>query len=464
VPEAITDLAATELLDAYARRTLDPVEVTEATLERIEQVEPAVNAFVTVTEARAHADARRASAAWAAGTAGRLCGVPYSLKDLVATKGIPTGRGSLVWGVDDAGFDAPVAERLAAAGGVLVGKTTTPEMGWKGDSGNRRNGPCHNPWQHGRTAGGSSGGTAAAAAARCGPLHQGSDGAGSVRIPAGFCGMVGLKPTYGLVAQYPASAVETVSHVGPITRTVADCALMLDVMVGVDERDRTSVAPPCPSYLQALQRPLDRLHIAYSADLGYARIEDGVATHVRAAVDVLRGLGHDVEEVALGLDDPWWIEQTIWETGMAALHDDRFDQVRDALDPGLVAVIESGRTRSGVDLARAYQARVAWVDRLRLALDGYDLLVCPTLPCTAFPAGDNHPGTVAGHEVTYLGWTTLTYPFNLSGGAALTVPCGLADGLPVGLQIVGRRFADELVLRLGAAYEASAGPFSVPVL
>jgi len=464
VPDAITGLTAVELLDAYRRRTLDPVEVVEATLARIEQVEPAVNAFVTVTEARAHADARAASAAWAAGTAGPICGVPYSLKDLVVTRGIPTGRGSLVWAMEDPPYDAPVAERLNDAGGVLLGKTTTPELGWKGDSGNRRNGPCHNPWQRGRTAGGSSGGTAAAAMSSCGPLHQGSDGAGSVRIPAGFCGAVGLKPTYGLIAQYPASAVETVSHIGPITRTVADCALMLDVMAGVDERDRTSIAPPCPSYLKALDRPLERLRIAYSPDLGYAHIEEGVARHVARAVEALRDLGHDVEETSLGLEDPWWIEQTIWETGMAALHADRLAEVRDALDPGLVAVIESGLERSGVDVARAYQARVGWVDRLRLALEGYDLLVCPTLPSTAFAAGDDHPGTVAGRPVTYLGWTTLTYPFNLSGGAALTVPCGLADGLPVGLQIVGRRFADELVLRLGAAYEASVGPFPVPVL
>jgi aspartyl-tRNA(Asn)/glutamyl-tRNA(Gln) amidotransferase subunit A len=239
---------------------------------------------------------------------------------------------------------------------------------------------------------------------------------------------------------------------------------MLDVMAGIDERDRTSVAPPCPSYLNALKRPLERLRIAYSPDLGYAHIEEGVARHVAVAADVLRDLGHDVEEAFLGLDDPWWIEQTIWETGMAALHADRLDEVRDALDPGLVAVIEAGRQRSGVDVARAYQARVGWVDRLRQQLEGYDLLICPTLPCTAFPAGDDHPGTVAGRPVTYLGWTTLTYPFNLSGGAALTVPCGQVDGLPVGLQIVGRRFADELVLRLGAAYEASAGPFPVPVL
>jgi aspartyl-tRNA(Asn)/glutamyl-tRNA(Gln) amidotransferase subunit A len=149
---------------------------------------------------------------------------------------------------------------------------------------------------------------------------------------------------------------------------------------------------------------------------------------------------------------------------MAALHADRLDEVRELLDPGLVAVIESGRKRSGVEVARAYQARAAWVDRLRVALAGYDLLVCPTLPCVAFAAGDDHPGTVAGRAVTYLGWTTFTYPFNLSGGAALTVPCGFDDGLPVGLQIVGRRFADELVLALGAAYESAVGPFSVPSL
>ena len=179
---------------------------------------------------------------------------------------------------------------------------------------------------------------------------------------------------------------------------------------------------------------------------------------------MLRGLGHRVEEVDLGLDDPWWIEETIWDSGMAALHVDRFSDVRDLLDPGLVAVIESGLRRSGVDVARAYQARVAWVDRLRLALTGYDLLVCPTLPCVAFAAGDDHPGTVAGRQVTYLGWTTFTYPFNLSGGAALTVPCGLDDGLPVGFQIVGRRFADEQVLRLGAAYESAVGPFPAPSL
>jgi aspartyl-tRNA(Asn)/glutamyl-tRNA(Gln) amidotransferase subunit A len=464
VPDDVTALSAAELLDAFARRTLDPVEVADATLARIDLLEPRINAFVTVTAERARADAQRASAAWADGTAGPLCGVPYSLKDLAVTKGIPTGRGSLVWGVDDAGFDAPVAERLAGAGGVLLGKTTTPEMGWKGDSGNRRNGPCHNPWRHGRTPGGSSGGTAAAAVAGYGPLHQGSDGAGSVRIPASFCGAVGLKPTYGLIAQYPASAVETVSHLGPITRTVADCALMLDVMAGRDERDRTSVDPPCASYLRALSAPLEPLRIAFSPDLGFGVVEPGVAARVAEAADVLRGLGHGVEEVDLGLDDPWSIEETIWDSGMAALHADLLDEVRDLLDPGLVAVIESGLRRSGVEVARAYQARVAWVDRLRLALAGYDLLVCPTLPCVAFAAGDDHPGTVAGRQVTYLGWTTFTYPFNLSGGAALTVPCGFDDGLPVGLQIVGRRFADEQVLRLGAAYEAAVGPFPVPSL
>ncbi len=458
----ITTLDACQLLAAYGARTLDPVEVTEATLERIARLDGDINAFVTVTAERARSDARDASAAWAAGTAGPICGVPYSLKDLVTTRGIPTGRGSLVWGVEDAGFDAPVAERLAAAGGVLLGKTTTPELGWKGDSGNRRNGPCHNPWRQGRTAGGSSGGTAAAAAAGFGPLHQGSDGAGSVRIPASFCGVVGLKPTYGLVPQYPPSAIETVSHMGPITRTVADCALMLDVMAGADERDRISVDPPAGSYLAALRTPLQPLRIAWSADLSFGVVEPGVAARVAAAVDVVRDLGHDVREVALALDDPWEIERTIWEAALAAVHAPRLQECRDLLDPGLVPVIESGLALSGVEVAAAYQRRSAWVDRFRVALAGYDVLVCPTLPCTAFAAGDDHPGTVAGRVVSYLGWTTFTYPFNLTGGAALTVPCGFDDGLPVGLQVVGRRFADATVLALGAAYEAAVGPFAVP--
>ena len=456
VPRSVPyELSATELAAAYRRGELSPVDATEAILARIEAVDGSVNAFVTVTAERALADARAAELSISSGESGPLAGIPYTLKDMVVTKGIPTGRGSLVWNDPSPAADAPVAERLAAAGGVLLGKTTTPELGWKGDSGNRRNGPCHNPRQHGRTAGGSSGGAAAAAAGLMGPLHQGSDGAGSIRIPAGFCGVVGLKPTFGLTPQYPPSAVEPLSHIGPITRTVADAALMLDAMAGIDERDRATV-PLEPAYAAALEQPLPPLRIAFSRDLGYGLVDPAVADAAASAASVFRDLGHTVDEPDLDLDDPFWIVDAIWSTGMAALHRDRFADVRDRLDPGLVRVIEAGLRVDGPTLAAAIQGRLRFCDAVREAMAGYDLLMTPTLPCTAFAAGDDQPTTIAGTPVSYLGWTVFTYPFNITGQPAITMPCGEVGGLPVGLQIVGRRFEDALVLRAAMAYEASS--------
>jgi aspartyl-tRNA(Asn)/glutamyl-tRNA(Gln) amidotransferase subunit A len=452
LPE-LWSLSAGALLERYRRRDLSPVEVCQATLDRISARDASINAFVTVTAERALADAKKAEQAWQRGDAGALCGVPYTLKDLTSTRGVPTGRGSLVWRDASPTIDAVIAERLRDAGGVLLGKTTTPELGWKGDSGNRLNGPCHNPWRPGRTAGGSSGGAAAAAAAGFGPLHQGSDGAGSIRIPAAFCGVVGLKPTFGLVAQYPPSALELLSHLGPITRSVSDAALMLDVISGRDDRDRTSVIAP-GGYHDALREPLAPLRIAFSADLGFAAVEPAVVEQARRAVAALADQGHQVHDVDLALDDPFGFVDAIWSTSMAALHRGRLDAVRRLLDPGLVRVIDAGLAYTGADLASAIQGRAVWVETLRERTAGYDLLVCPTVPCVAFATGQDAPDSVAGVNVSYLGWTPFTYPFNLSGQPAVTVPCGLVDGLPVGLQLVGAGFADALVLRAAAAYES----------
>ena len=283
MPDDVTSLSAVELLDAFARRGLDPVEVAEATLTRIDRLEPDINAFVTVTAERARADAQRASAAWADGTAGPLCGVPYSLKDLAVTKGIPTGRGSLVWGVDDAGFDAPVAERLAGAGGVLLGKTTTPEMGWKGDSGNRRNGPCHNPWRHGRTPGGSSGGTAAAAVAGYGPLHQGSDGGRLGAHPGELLRRgrpeADVRPDRAVPGERGRDGVAHRPDHADGRRLRADARR--DGRAG---RARSHVRPDRrarPTSARCAQ-PLDPLRIAFSPDLGFGVVEPGVATRVAA--------------------------------------------------------------------------------------------------------------------------------------------------------------------------------------
>ena len=248
-------LSGIELRRLYERRELSPVEVTEAVLRRIETLDPRINAFVTVTPERALAEALAAEAAFAgAEDPPPLAGIPGSLKDLTATRGIRTTRGSLLTADWIPDFDAPLAERLRDAGMVLLGKTNTPELGWKGDSGNRVVGPTHNPWGHGRTAGGSSGGAAAAVVAGMGVLAQGTDGAGSIRIPAGFSGAFGFKPSWGRIPQHPASVVETLSHAGPITRTVGDAVQMLEVMLGPDARIRRRSArrpsgkcPPPPT-------------------------------------------------------------------------------------------------------------------------------------------------------------------------------------------------------------------------
>jgi aspartyl-tRNA(Asn)/glutamyl-tRNA(Gln) amidotransferase subunit A len=453
----IAYLSALELRDRYRRRALSPVEVTEAVLRRIDRLNPSLNAFVTVTPELAIEHAQKAEQAYASGDAGLLAGVPISIKDLTPTKGIRTTRGSLLsadWIPDE---DAPFVERVYAAGAVMLGKTNTPEFGWKGDSGNRVVGPTHNPWKHGRTAGGSSGGGAAAAAAGLGPLAQGSDGAGSIRIPCGFCGIVGFKPSLGLVPQYPPSVMGDLSHMGPMTRTVRDAALLLTVTAGGDARDRFSWSSGI-DYLAALDRvEVGGLRVAWSPDLGYAPVEPVVHETTAAAARRFVELGCHVEEVDPGLPNPWEIVDLIWASATAGTHRDDLNQVRDRLDPGRLAVAEYGRTLKAVDLAHAMIRRNAYYLEMRRFMENYDLLLTPTLPCTAFRAGDDHPGQIAGKPTTYLGWTAFTYPFNLTGQPAATVPCGFdADGLPIGLQIVGRWHDDVTVLRAAAAFEAIA--------
>ena len=459
MPDEAGFLSAAALADSYRRGERRAVEVTREVLDRIDRLDGDVNAFVTVTPERALEDAERADRQLREGTGGPLCGVPYTLKDLVPTRGIPTGYGSRVWRDPDPAEDAPVAERLAASGGVLLGKTTVPEHGFKGDSGNPLNGPCANPWRAGRTPGGSSSGAAVAAAVGYGPLHQGSDGAGSIRIPSSFCGVFGHKPSFGLVAHPPSSGF-ALSHLGPIARTVRDAALLLDAMAGFDPRDRLSVPSPEPSFAVALEIPLPRLRLAFSPDLGYAAVEPGVAALVADAARHFSELGHDVEEVDLALEDPWWIERELWLSMFAASSPDALDH-RAEVSPGLVRLVEQAQERGSQAVGEALDARAGLLLQIERRLAGYDLLLCPSLPCTAFPLGDDQPATVAGRAYDDLGWTQFCYPFNLTGQPACSVPCGFVDGLPVGLQIVGRRLQDAVVLRAAAAYEA-AHPFRLP--
>ena len=423
-------LSARDLRDRYRRRDLSPVEVTETILDRIERLNPRLTAFITVTPERAMDAARDAEAAYAKnGKPGLLAGIPISIKDLTPTKGIRTTRGSLLdpdWVPDE---DPPFVERVYAAGAVMLGKTNTPEMGWKGDSGNRIVGPTHNPWQQGKTAGGSSGGAAAAVAAGLGPLAQGSDGAGSIRIPAGFCGIFGHKPSFGLVPQYPSSAVGDLSHMGPMTRSVRDAALMLDVVAGADARDRLSWSSGT-NYLAATDGGIQGLKVAFSPDLGYATVDPGVKSAVAAAAQRFEELGCQLEEVNPGLPNPWEIVDLLWPSAMAGYFHGRFEEVADRLDPGMRRVVEQGRKTSAEALTAALLRRATYYDAMRRFMASYDLLLTPTLPQTAFPAGDDAPAPIGDKQDALLDWTPFTYPFNLTGQPAATVPCGFVEGLP----------------------------------
>uniref|UniRef100_A0A831TAK9 Amidase n=2 Tax=Thermorudis TaxID=1649508 RepID=A0A831TAK9_9BACT len=448
-------LSAIELRELYRKRALSPVEVTDAILERIERLNPTLTAFITVTADLARRQALEAEQAYAAShDQPLLLGVPLSIKDVTPTRGVRTTRGSLLWKDWIPEADAPVVERLYAAGGVLLGKTNTPELGWKGDSGNRVVGPSHNPWKIGRTAGGSSGGAAAAVAAGLGPLAQGTDGAGSIRIPAAFCGIFGFKPSFGLIPYYPPSAVESLAHMGPMTRTVADAALMLNVMAGPDPRDRNSLNPTGIDYVACLDGDIGGLRACWISRAGDLPVDAEVTRLAEDAARAFSELGCEVEALPEPLDVPYTALDLIWSTAMAAMHRDDLEQVRELVDPGRLAVIEAGLNVRGVDLAWAYAERSAYADRLRHLMERYDILLTPTVPVTAFAAGADHPGEIQGHPTTYLSWTPFTYPFNFSGQPAATVPCGFtSEGLPVGLQIVGRWREDVTVLRAAAAFE-----------
>lgn len=450
-------LPATEMLARYRDRSLSPVEVTTAVLAQIERVDPDVNAFVTVTGDLAMEQAKLAEESWRAGIAGDLLGVPISIKDLTATKGIRTTRGSKLyehWVPDN---DAIFVERVKNAGSIMLGKTNSPEFGWKGETTNPVSGTTRNPWNLDRTSGGSTGGGAAAIAAGMGPLTQGGDGAGSIRIPSAFCGIYGLKPSFALVPAYPPSAIADVAHLGPMTRTVADAALLLNVVAGEDPRDRFSWSSNLDYLTFCDTRSLAGWRIAWSADLGYAAIDPGVLAICEQQLKVLRDLGAEVVEAHPALSDPWEITNDGWAAAMAAMHRDNLDQVRDLIDPGRLEVVEYGMTVSASRLLQLQIRRAEYYETWRQFMADYDLFVCPTMPCTAFAAGIDFPPEIAGQTMSYLSWTPFTYPFNLTGMPAASVPCGFApDGLPVGLQFVGRWHDDGSVISASAAFEAAA--------
>ena len=435
---------ATELAALIRKKKVSPVEVLDAVLDRIERLNPKLNAFVTLTDEQARRAAKAAERALSKKGArlGPLHGVPFSVKDL------PLYRDNVP------SEDAPMVERLKAAGAILLGKTNTPTFGWIGATHNLLFGPTRNPWNLGRTPGGSSGGASAAAAAGLGPLHVGTDGGGSIRIPASFAGIYGLKASFGRIPAYPPSGAWSLSHIGPMTRTVADAALMLQVAAGPDERDQTSLPAAPVDYVKALAGGVKGLRVAWSADLGFADVVDPEVRDLCAkGASAFREVGCRVEAVDPGWPSPLDCWSQLFGGGIATRLAPYLDR-KSEIDPGLYRIIETTLKNPPTKYVQAWFDRLAWWEHPRRLFEKYDLLLTPTIACPPFAIGLDNPTEIAGKPVPPYAWIPFTFPFNMTGQPAASVPCGFTkDGLPVGLQIVGRRFDDATVLRASAAFE-----------
>ncbi len=447
--------SALELFGRYRSKVLSPVEVCQALFARLDALQPRLNAFCVIDRDGALEAARASEQRWARGEPlGPLDGVPATIKDIVLMRGFPTRRGSrLVEAVPDT-EDSPAVARLREAGAVILGKTTTPEFGWKAIGDSPLTGITCNPWNLARTPGGSSAGAAAACAAGIAPLHIGTDGAGSIRIPSSFTGIFGIKATFGRVPAHPPSPMGLLSNVGPMTRSVRDAALMLNMLARPDHRDPYALPPESRIYLDGIDGGVKGWRIAYSPDLGYAKVDPEIAASCAAAARHFEELGATVDQIGAIFPSPREVLLTLWAAGAAHVLSSFPAERRALCDPGLIEVVAQGGRVSGPDYVAADMARTALGRRMAEFHQRYDLLLTPMMPVPALPVGQdlNDPAT----EHNWIDWSPFSYPFNLTRQPAASVPCGLTRaGLPIGLQIVGPLYAEDRVLRAARAFEAT---------
>jgi aspartyl-tRNA(Asn)/glutamyl-tRNA(Gln) amidotransferase subunit A len=441
-------------------KRISPVEVVTAALARLERLEPALNAFVTVTRERALQSARQAEATlMAGGDLPTLLGLPVSVKDLIAVGGVRATFGSRTLADAVAAADAPSVERLRTRGACVLGKTTTSEFGCKPVGDSPLTGITRNPWNLAKTPGGSSCGAAASVAAGVTPFALGTDGGGSIRIPAALTGLFGIKAQFGRVPVFPTSATPTLGHVAPIARSVRDAALLLQAVAGFDARDPAAVAEPVPDFLTACDASVEGMRIAWSETLGYARPTAEVSALVRSAAGVFEGLGCHVDAVPTVMDDPIDIWMSEFYAGAGTRLRGALGATRELLDPAVAEMLERALEQS---LERYYTMvfrRYEFREAMRKLFQRFDLLISPTLPVAAFDVGRNVPPELADGDL--VSWVSYTYPFNLTGQPAASLPCGLTgDGLPVGLQLVAATHREVDIFRAAAAFEA-ARPFPV---
>jgi aspartyl-tRNA(Asn)/glutamyl-tRNA(Gln) amidotransferase subunit A len=454
-------MSAVELLSAYRKKQLSPVEVVKALLWRIDQINPKINAVVTRTDELALSAAKRSEKAYQKGTPGPLEGVPIPIKDNVFTKGVRTTFGSRLYENFVPDRDAILVERLKNAGAVIFGKTNMPEFGLVGITDNLIFGKTVNPWNLKRTSGGSSGGAGAAVAAGLCPVAHGNDGAGSIRIPSSFCGVFGLKPTFGRVPIYPhLPGWETINHEGVLSRTVEDNALILDVMAGPSIYDAVSLPQYPGKFQKDMKGDIKGLRLAFCSDLGGGFPVDGQVLEIsRKAAFSFKELGCTVEEIKPGWLslEPDLLVTLLSETLTA--HENELDKYKEIVFPPYTSFLDVATAFTNRDVIRVQFNRYKFNEQVSRVFEKYDLMLTPTLATAAFEAGDSgplNPEKIDGVDASPSSWVCYTYPFNFTGQPAASVPCGFnSEGLPVGLQIVGRRLDEAGVLRAAAAFEVA---------
>ena len=449
---------ATEVRESIRSKEVSVPELVELFYDRIREFNPKLNAYLALCPDQAMAEARAAQDAVQRGDdLGPLHGIPISIKDLELTKGVPSTMGSLVFQGRTPDIDSAVVERVRRAGAIILGKTNTPEFGQSGTTENKLGDPCRNPWNLERTPGGSSGGAAAALVSGLCTLATGSDGGGSIRIPASFSGVFGIKPSQGRVPRYGGYGKPAANHFsqsGPMSRTVADTALLLQVLAGPDSRDPTSMRETPPDFISGLNAGVRGLRIAWSADLGYAGVDPEVVRTSEQGARVFEELGATVEEPALVIEDPFPAFWDVFSTATYASYGDLLEQHRDDFTDYGRRSLEHGAEVTGADLSRG----LLRVDQLRRQMedlfDEYDLLMTPTMAVPAF-AIEQRPSFIGGKQVDpFWGYLPFTFPINMTGQTASSVPCGFsADGMPIGLHIIGPKGSEARVLQASAAFE-----------
>jgi Asp-tRNA(Asn)/Glu-tRNA(Gln) amidotransferase A subunit family amidase len=454
-------MSASDMADKIKRQEITSEEITEAIIERIEKINPIINAYCTTTFELARELAKKADDSVKKGDKlGLLQGIPISIKDNTETAGIKTTFGCKIFEDNVPMRDEPMVKRIRDAGAVILGKTNTPSFGYKGVTDNLIFGETKNPWNLERTSGGSSGGAGASVASGMGPLATGSDGGGSIRIPSCFCGVYGIKPSFGRIPHETMRLLGTLGtfvNKGPLVRYVKDAALMLDALVGEDDSDRYSIPKPNISYFEKLEEMPKNLKIGYTMDFGYTKaVDPEVRQSTIDSVQKFENMDWEVEKAKLRLTKSENVMDVLWTSGFAYTMKPFLKKWHKALDPEFVEAIHHGLQFTVLDIKMAEIQREQIYETICRFLKKYDILITPTLACPAFELGKLGPDKIDGKDVTVYAWA-FTFPFNMSGHPAASIPCGWSTGgLPIGMQIVGKRFDDLTVLQVSRAFEKLA--------